>query len=203
MATQLRAEDEAHTTPLALVDVTDPALYGNDGWRPWSHRLRAQAQVHHCADSPFGPYRPISGHADIQAIEARPDIFHRATNLAASRWSTCWVHSIRRSSSPWIGRAMANSAGSSRPPAAPVKQPGSPAQSAAVPPNCSTPGPSTEQSTGLEKLSIEPTTGLLAILFDYPWADRHLLTLWSDWGGDHTLCAGNLFHGQAGLNASA
>lgn len=33
-------------------------------------------------------------------------------------------------------------------------------------------------------MSIELTTQMLAILFDFPWEDRRLLTHWSDWAGD-------------------
>jgi cytochrome P450 len=36
----------------------------------------------------------------------------------------------------------------------------------------------------VETVSIELTTGMLAILFGFPWEDRHLLTFWSDWAGD-------------------
>ena len=71
MATQLRAADPAETTPIERFDVTDPSLYANDSWRPWFARLRSEAPVHFCADSPFGPYWSIANHADIQAIEAR------------------------------------------------------------------------------------------------------------------------------------
>ena len=36
----------------------------------------------------------------------------------------------------------------------------------------------------VDKVSIELTTGMLAILFGFPWEDRRLLTYWSDWAGD-------------------
>ena len=36
----------------------------------------------------------------------------------------------------------------------------------------------------VEKLSIELTTQMLAILFDFPWEERHKLTRWSDVLGD-------------------
>src|SRR3546814_2506995 len=36
----------------------------------------------------------------------------------------------------------------------------------------------------VEKLSIELTTQMLAILFDFPWEERHKLTAWSDALGD-------------------
>jgi cytochrome P450 len=44
-----------------------------------------------------------------------------------------------------------------------------------------------EQFDWVEKVSIELTTGMLAILFGFPWEDRHLLTFWSDWAGDVEL----------------
>ena len=36
----------------------------------------------------------------------------------------------------------------------------------------------------VDTVSIELTTGMLALLFDFPWEDRRLLTFWSDWAGD-------------------
>ena len=44
-----------------------------------------------------------------------------------------------------------------------------------------------EQFDWVEKVSIELTTGMLALLFGFPWEDRHLLTFWSDWAGDVEL----------------
>ncbi|MFC4293784.1 cytochrome P450 [Novosphingobium tardum] len=41
-----------------------------------------------------------------------------------------------------------------------------------------------EQFDWVDKVSIELTTGMLALLFGFPWEDRRLLTYWSDWAGD-------------------
>ena len=41
----------------------------------------------------------------------------------------------------------------------------------------------------VDKVSIELTTGMLAILFGFPWEDRRLLTFWSDWSGDTELAS--------------
>ena len=41
----------------------------------------------------------------------------------------------------------------------------------------------------VETVSIPLTTGMLAILFDFPWEDRDLLTHWSDWAGDTELAS--------------
>jgi cytochrome P450 len=40
--------------------------------------------------------------------------------------------------------------------------------------------PEGETFDWVDKVSIELTTGMLAILFDFPWEDRRLLTKWSD-----------------------
>ena len=39
----------------------------------------------------------------------------------------------------------------------------------------------------VDRVAIELTTQMLAILFDFPWEDRRKLTLWSDWAGDIEL----------------
>jgi cytochrome P450 len=44
-----------------------------------------------------------------------------------------------------------------------------------------------EKFDWVDKVSIELTTGMLAILFGFPWEDRRLLTYWSDWAGDVEL----------------
>ncbi|MFZ4382882.1 MAG: cytochrome P450, partial [Sandarakinorhabdus sp.] len=61
--------------PLSAIDPSDATLYANDSWRPVFARLRAEAPVHHQPNSPFGPYWSVNRHADIMAVEARPDIF--------------------------------------------------------------------------------------------------------------------------------
>jgi len=47
--------------------------------------------------------------------------------------------------------------------------------------------PRGERFDWVDKVSIELTTGMLAILFGFPWQDRRLLTFWSDWAGDVEL----------------
>ena len=39
----------------------------------------------------------------------------------------------------------------------------------------------------VDSVSIELTTQMLALLFDFPWEDRRMLTEWSDWAGDVEL----------------
>lgn len=44
--------------------------------------------------------------------------------------------------------------------------------------------PAGESFDWVDRVSIELSTQMLAILFDFPWEDRRKLTLWSDWAGD-------------------
>ncbi|MGR9754289.1 cytochrome P450, partial [Escherichia coli] len=39
----------------------------------------------------------------------------------------------------------------------------------------------------VDTVSVELTTQMLAILFDFPWEERRKLTFWSDWAGDIEL----------------
>ncbi len=184
MATQLRSQDPAHTTPVEKIDVTDPALYVDDTWRPWFERLRAEAPVHHCADSPFGPYWSISAHADIQAIEARPDIFSSSHEFGG----ITVVDLMGEFNLPQFIAMDRPRHGEQRRVITPSFGPSEIARIAAEvrlrTAELLDTLPFDSEIDWVEKVSIELTTGMLAILFDFPWEDRHLLTLWSDWGGD-------------------
>ncbi|WP_426164456.1 cytochrome P450 [Sandarakinorhabdus sp. DWP1-3-1] len=184
MATQLRAHDTADTMPLRDIDVTDPTIYATDSWRPWFARLRAEAPIHYTADSPFGPYWSISNHADIQAVEARPDIFSSSHvfggitvvdmlgeyNLVQFIAMDRPRHGEqRRVITPSFGPSeIARMAESVR------------ARTAELLDTL----PYDTEFDWVDTVSVELTTQMLAILFDFPWADRRKLTLWSDWGGD-------------------
>ena len=184
MATQLRPQDEAELTPLPDVDVTNPALYVEDSWRPVFARMRDEAPVHYCANSPFGPYWSIHSHADIQAVEARPDIFS-----SSHVYGGITVADLMGDFNlPQFIAMDRPRHGEQRRVVAPAFGPGEMQKMSA----------SIRQRTAelldtlpfdtefdwVDTVSIELTTQMLAILFDFPWEDRRKLTLWSDWGGD-------------------
>ncbi|OYU15559.1 MAG: cytochrome P450 [Alphaproteobacteria bacterium PA4] len=184
MATQLRAGDPADTTPLSAIDVSDPLLYAHDSWRPWFARLRAEAPVHFQPNSPFGPYWSVCSHADIQAVEARPDIFSSSHEFGG----ITIVDLMGEFNLPQFIAMDRPRHGEQRRVITPSFGP-SEIQRMAMEVRARTAElldtlPYGERFDWVEKVSIELTTGMLAILFDFPWADRHLLTLWSDWGGD-------------------
>ncbi len=185
MATQLRHEDEAaETALLAGIDPTRADLYADDSWRPVFARLRRDAPVHWCADSPFGPYWSISRHADIQAVEARPDLF-------SSSWEHGGITAVDLFGDLALPQFIAMDRpqhGEQRRVVAPSFGPGEMARMATEirkrTGELLDTLPVDEDFDWVDRVSIELTTQMLAILFDFPWEDRRLLTLWSDWGGD-------------------
>ena len=184
MATQLRAVDPAAATPLADIDVTDAALYAADGWRPVFARLRREAPVHFCASSPFGPYWSINSHADIQAVEARPDIFssdHKYGGITV-------LDLFGDFNLPQFIAMDRPKHGEQRRTVAPAFGPGEMAKMAESVRRRTAELldtlPFDTEFDWVDTVSVELTTQMLAILFDFPWEDRRLLTLWSDWGGD-------------------
>src|SRR5271165_5200715 len=64
----------AETMPLAEIDVINPSLYQQDVWQPYFRRLRREAPVHYCKESPVGPFWSVTKHKDIIAVEVN----HRA-----------------------------------------------------------------------------------------------------------------------------
>ena len=71
MATMLKPEVDA-VDPL---DVSRAELYTEHRWHEPFRTLRAEAPVYWCADSKFGPYWSVSSYKAIQYVEALPDIY--------------------------------------------------------------------------------------------------------------------------------
>ena len=59
----------AEAMPLDEINVSDPKLYQQDVWQPYFRRLRREAPVHYCKESPVGPFWSVTKHKDIIALE--------------------------------------------------------------------------------------------------------------------------------------
>ena len=174
----------ALNVPLDVIDVSDATLYANDSWRPVFARLRKEAPVHFQVNSPFGPFWSVSGHADIMAVEARPDIFSSSYEFGG----ITVVDLFGEYNLPQFIAMDRPRHSDQRRVVAPAFGPSEIARMA-VEVRARTKElldglPIGEEFDWVERVSIELTTGMLAILFDYPWDRRGDLTLWSDWGGD-------------------
>ena len=165
-------------------DVSRAELYRDDVWQAPFARLRAEAPVYRCAHSDYGAYWSVSTYRPIVEIESLPEIYSSEVG--------------------GITLADALPEGEGRMPMFIARdRPVHTGQRRTVAP-AFTPSEMTRMSVDIrrrtgalldglpwqtrfdwvDRVSIELTTQMLAILFDFPWEERRKLTLWSDWAGD-------------------
>jgi cytochrome P450 len=178
MSTAALAGSEARGLSLASIDVSDPALYEQDTWRPLFARLRREAPIHYCFESRYGPYWSVSRYHDIMTVELDHATF--SSELGGIQVEDQPADMKRGS----FIRMDPPRHTAQRKTVAPV----------AAPVNLASYERTIRQRTrevldGLprndtfdwvDKVSIELTTMMLAILFDFPWSERRKLTFWSD-----------------------
>ena len=180
-----------HSDPF---DVSRSDIYVEDRWQPIFAAMRAKGPLHHVAHSPFGPHWNVVSHRAVAHVEALPELF-------SSSWEYGGITIIPRPTDEQLAEQ-----GRERfelPMFIAMDRPKHTGQRRTVAPRFT---PSAlagmedeiRRRTGelldrlprgsafdwVETVSIELTTGMLAILFGFPWQDRHLLTFWSDWAGD-------------------
>ncbi|HMN53246.1 MAG TPA: cytochrome P450 [Sphingopyxis sp.] len=186
MATVIR-QDPDIINPL---DISRAELWREDRWQEPMRQLRAESPIHYCEDSKFGPYWSVTTYKPIQHIEALPKIFSSSWEYGGITVAGDGIDHLQEGDVPM-------------PMFIAMDPPQHTAQRRTVAPAF---GPSetermradTQARTAalidtlpvgkpfdwVEKVSIELTTDMLAILFDFPWEDRHNLTRWSDALGD-------------------
>lgn len=184
-------------------DISNSQLYFEDTWQPIFKEMQDAGPLHYIPESPYGPYWAVVGHKAIQHIEAQPEVF-------SSSWEHGGITILERfaeGEEPDELDVHAQS-GTTRelPMFIAMDRPQHTGQRRTVAPKF-TPSAITDMETEIrqrtgelldslprgetfdwvDKVSIELTTGMLAILFGFPWEDRRLLTFWSDWSGDTEL----------------
>ncbi len=184
MATAYKLESN-EVDPL---DVSRAELYTEHKWQEPFRRLRAEAPVYWCANSEFGPYWSVSSYKAIQHVEALPDIY-------SSSWEHGGITIADRDQYEDAKIEMPMFIAMDRPkhteqrrvvspaftPSEMVRMSGEIRQRTAETLDSL---PWDQPFDWVDRVSIELTTGMLAVLFDFPWADRRKLTEWSDWAGD-------------------
>ena len=174
------ARERANTLALSDYDPGHPELFKTDTFWPYFDRLRREDPVHYCKDSMFGPYWSVTRYNDIMDIETNHSVFSSAASLGGITIRDV-PPDLRRES--FIA----------------MDQPRHSAQRKTVAPmftpthldelainirkrstECLDNLPRGEVFDWVDKVSIELTTQMLAVLFDFPWEDRRKLTRWSD-----------------------
>jgi cytochrome P450 len=186
MATLVQPRPEEFADPL---DVSRAEIYREHKWQEPFRRLRAEAPVYRCEHSSFGPYWSVSTYKPIVHVESLPDIY-----------SSSWEYGGITLADPQKDAEfiMPMFIAMDRPKHSEQRRTVSPAF---TPSEITRMGEDVRRRTteildGLpwgetfdwvDTVSIELTTQMLAILFDFPWEDRRKLTFWSDWAGDIEL----------------
>jgi len=196
MATQLdsySADPRGAQTPEHW-DVSRPEIYFENRWGPVFKEMREQAPINFVNSDHVGDYWNITTPKPIQHIEALPDIF-------SSSYEHGGITIL-----PDLQETLPDGTPFVLPMFIAMDRPEHTAERRVVAP-AFTPAemkrlsddirrrtaevlddlPIGKSFDWVDKVSIELTTQMLAILFDFPWQDRRKLTEWSDWAGDVEL----------------
>ena len=191
----LRANPHARPVHTHPWDVSRSDIYTNDTWGPIFAQMREQAPLNKVTGSPYGDYWNVTTHKSVLHVESLPELF-----------SSSWKYGGITISDPPAEIDPAVLAERQLPMFIAMDRPEHTGQRRTVAP-AFTPAeivrmeteirartvhlldtlPIGEQFDWVDTVSIELTTGMLAILFGFPWDDRRLLTFWSDWAGDVEL----------------
>lgn len=181
-----------HTDPF---DVSRSDIYAEDRWQPIFAEMRAKGPLHFVEDSPFGPHWNVVGHKAIQHVESLPELFssnweHGGITIADTTENTMEEGEEAFRLPMFIAMDRPKHTGQRRtvaPAFAPKEMRRLEDEIRARTAELLDGLPRGEVFDWVDKVSIQLTTGMLAILFDFPWEDRHMLTFWSDWAGDTEL----------------
>ena len=171
------ARTEANSIPLAQLDPSQGELFLEDVSYPYFERLRAEAPVHFCPESEFGPYWSVTRYEDIKYVDTNHELFSSEGGITLTDEDEEFPLPMfiamdppkhdqqRKVVSPVVGpRTLA------------ALEPIIPERVCTILDSL----PVDEEFDWVDRVSIELTTQMLATLFDFPWEDRRKLTRWSD-----------------------
>jgi cytochrome P450 len=174
------AEAQVADIPLAEIDVSDPAIFENDTWRPYFARLRQEAPVHYLADSPYGAFWSLTQYEDI----ARVDKDHALFSSDLKNGGVSIVESPAGMERRSFIRMDPPDHTKYRRMVSPVVNPMNLEQMEALVRERTRlvlDGlPIGEEFDWVQRVSIELTSMMLATIFDYPLEERRRLIQWSE-----------------------
>ncbi len=174
------ARERAFALPLGDFDPGHPELFRSDTHWPYFDRLRSEDPVHYTKDSIFGPYWSVTKYNDIMDVETNHSAFSSAASLGGITIRDM-APDLRRES--FIAMDQPRH-GAQRKTVAPMFTPTHLDQLAINirkrSAECLDNLPKGDVFDWVDQVSIELTTQMLAVLFDFPWEDRRKLTRWSD-----------------------
>jgi cytochrome P450 len=174
------ARERAYSTPIDQFDVGNPELFRDYTFWPYFERLRKEEPIHYSRGGMFGPYWSLTRYNDIMDVETNHAVFSSAAALGGISIRDQPVE-FRRTS--FIAMDQPHH-GPQRKTVAPMFTPTHLDELAANIRKRSAEVldhlPRNETFDWVDRVSIELTTQMLAVLFDFPWEERRKLTRWSD-----------------------
>ena len=171
-------------TPLPEVNVANPDIWEAEAFAPVFTRLRAEAPVHYCPDSEYGPYWSVTRHKDILSVETNHKVFSSDSRLGgviihddfAIEISGHALEGFIAMDPPRHGEQRNAVSGI-------VARPNLDHFSKIIRKRTSDlldALPVGEEFDWASRVSVELTAQMLATLFDFPFEERHKLTHWSN-----------------------
>ena len=172
---------------LATIHPARPDRFADGSVHDVMRRLRNEAPVHHTANSEFGSYWSLTRYKDIVEVEALPQLYSSEMERGG----------ISLVDSDFVGTEQAES---NRMETFIAMDPPRHTEKRRVVAPAFTPSEMTRLSGSIRErtvkrldslpkgdvfdwvktVSVDLTTDMLAILFDFPWEERHKLPIWSD-----------------------
>ncbi|HKI73577.1 MAG TPA: hypothetical protein VJ998_02980, partial [Pseudomonadales bacterium] len=211
MSEQLMIENpqsvDPWSIPLETMHVAQPLLFQQDAHWAWFKRLRQEAPVHYCPDSPMGPYWSVTRYKDIFEVDTNHQVFSSANGITIGGAAGGARQAQPQEQQPtagdedkkqqegqqqqqqWGGFSMFIAMD---PPKHDLQR--ATVSSIVAPPSLAQLEGTIRERAGkildslprgetfnwVDLVSIELTTQMLATLFDFPFEDRRKLTRWSD-----------------------
>ena len=170
-------------------DVSRAELYSKDLWRKPFAEMRATAPINKVEGGVHGDFWNITTYKPIQHVEALPDIY--SSDVSQGGITIADTDFDQEFQLPmFIAMDRPKHTGQRRtvaPAFTPTEMQRMEAEIRQRTAEVLDGLPWGEKFDWVDRVSIELTTGMLAILFGFPWEDRRLLTYWSDWAGDVEL----------------
>lgn len=176
-ATSMPDFPDPYSIPLKDIDVSDPALFQYDMWRPWFKRLREEDPVHYTAESRFGPYWSITRWEDIMYVDTHHEIYSSENGITIADRAADFVTPNFISMDPPKHEIQRKTVtGVVAPDNLRLLEPIIRERAGRIMDDL----PRDETFNWVDLVSIELTTQMLATLFDFPFEERSKLTYWSD-----------------------
>ncbi|WP_033922711.1 cytochrome P450 [Sphingomonas sp. 37zxx] len=168
------------------LDVSRAELFRDDTWHAPFAELRAKGGIHRTEHSDFGAYWSVASYKPLVEVESLPELYSSQAGITLADFQE------------GVDVKMPMFIAMDRPKHTGQRRTVAPAFTPSEMTRLST---AIRQRTGeildsmpvgetfdwVDKVSIELSTQMLAILFDFPWEERRKLTFWSDWAGDIEL----------------